>query len=945
MSSYFEEAKEAVEDAVDTVTDAVDSAVDAVTDAAGDVVDFAIDAVGEVVSWFVDVPEVPDVEDSARGALINKESSVAPLPVVYGERRMGGVRIFTESSGSDNKFLYICLAICEGEVESITDININDQPLSGSEYEEYVTFETKTGSDDQSVSDVLLDAPSWESTDRLRGVAYVAAKLEFNQDVFSSIPSITALVKGKKVFDPRTESTAWSNNPALALRDYLTNNRYGKGLDADLIDDDSFKSAADSCEVQVETVEGSGEFVDKFDINAVINTDQTLFNNVSQILGTMQGLMPYQNGQYRLIIEDDYDSTFDFTVDNIIEGINFSGPNKSRRYNRVVAKWINPNANWQGDSVTWPAADSDEAAQFLAEDNGVVLEKQIDLATVTNFYQARNIAKTLCLASRRNGISITFEATSEAMEVAVGDVVTITHPTPGWDGKKFRITRMTLNFDGTVSVAASEHTGSVYPWVNDQEEPPQGDSLLPNPLFVAAPSVTVSDELQAFNEEAITVLLVDVGTGDAFQERFEVQARKEGESEFINMGQAGGNRFELVNVEDNAVYTVRARVVNSLGVRSSFTTVEHQVVGKTAPPSDVTGLTGNLIGNQYLLTWNPVPDLDLSHYRVRFASDEGDINYQNAVSLVPKVARPATSALVPARSGTYFVRAVDKLGLASQNATSIRLDTNIEKLENLNVVETINEHPDFPGEFEDVVEIDEDDRLVINTRINFDSAPGVFDEAEGLFDAGDGNVDAEGFYYFGNSTDLGAVYISRVTAKMKMVRLDYVGLFDSAPGLFDNRSGFFDGDPEAFDDVDAELQIRTTKDNPNDSPTFSEWQPFVVGDYLARAMEYRVKLRTNEDQATPAVSELSVSVDMPDRFDRGFDISSGAGPKSIAFETPFKEIPSIGIGAQDLQTGDFYEITNKSRSGFTITFKDSSGTAVSRTFDYTAAGYGKEVTT
>jgi len=933
FSNPFDKFKEAAEDVRD-----------AVVDFASEVVDLVVDAVGEVVSWFVDVPDVPNIEDQARGALVNKNSNIDPLPIIYGTRRAGGVRVFVETSGTDNKFLYICIALCEGEVDDITDININDEPLIGSEYEDFVTWEPRLGTDDQSASDVLLEAPSWEDSDRLFGIAYIGVKLEFNQDAFSSIPNITALVRGKKVFDPRNGTTAWSSNPALALRDYLSNDRYGKGLSAALIDDDAFSAAADSCDEQVETVEGSGQFVDKFDINGLINTDQTIFDNVSKILGTMQGIMPYQNGQYRLTVEDDYASTFDFTIDNMVGGIDFSGPNKTQRYNRVIAKFVNPEANWQVDSVTWPPADSQETVDFLAEDNGAVLEKEIDLSSVTNFYQARNIAKTLCLASRRNGLSVSFKALSEAMECAVGDIVTITHPTPGWEGKEFRVTRLSLNFDGTVNVSAREHNASVYPWVNEVEEPESAQSNLPDPLSVLPPSITATDELRAFNEEAIAVLIVDVTTGDAFTERFEVQAKKEGETQFVNLGQAGGGRFELFNVEDGATYNIRARVINSLGVRSAFSLDDRQIVGKTATPSDVNGLTGNLIGNQLLLTWNAVPDLDLSHYRIRFASDNDGNTYQNSISLVPKVARPATSVIVPARNGTYFVKAIDKLGLASTNPDTIRLQSNIEQLENLNVVETIQEHPEFDGTFDDVVEIDEDDRLVLDTSLLFDAVNGQFDDADGLFDAGDGNVDAEGFYFFGNSTDLGSVYISRLTANLKTVRLDYVNLFDSAPGLFDNRPGLFDGDPNAFDDVDVELQIRTTEDDPAGTPTFSDWQPFVVGDYKARAMQYRARLSTTDDQATPAVSELTVTVDMPDRTERDFDVVSGAGDKAITFNTAFKETPAIGIGAQDLQTGDFYEITNKTRLGFTITFKNSSGTAVSRTFDYTAVGYGKEVT-
>jgi len=48
----------------------------------------------------------------------------------------------------------------------------------------------------------------------------------------------------------------------------------------------------------------------------------------------------------------------------------------------------------------------------------------------------------------------------------------------------------------------------------------------------------------------------------------------------------------------------------------------------------------------------------------------------------------------------------------------------------------------------------------------------------------------------------------------------------------------------------------------------------------------------------------------------------------------------LGIAAQNLQQGDFYEIPTKSRSGFTIRFKDLNGNVVSRVFDFTAAGYG-----
>jgi hypothetical protein len=82
---------------------------------------------------------------------------------------------------------------------------------------------------------------------------------------------------------------------------------------------------------------------------------------------------------------------------------------------------------------------------------------------------------------------------------------------------------------------------------------------------------------------------------------------------------------------------------------------------------------------------------------------------------------------------------------------------------------------------------------------------------------------------------------------------------------------------------------------------------------------------------------------MGERVESGEDVASGAGAKAITFTKAFQATPAIGIGAQNLQTGDFYELSSKSRTGFTITFKNSSGSAIDRTFDFVAKGAGREV--
>ena len=932
--------------AVSSVGRAIGGVVKSVVGVVQKAVSGVVNVIGDVISWFVPQPNVPDVADvgeESRGALVNKQSNVEPIPVIYGERRIGGTIVFVETSGSSNTYLYMCLVLCEGEVESIGNIYINDVLLqSGSTHFNYVSIDKKLGTDTQTSSTVLSEAPSWGETETLNGIAYLGIRLTYNADVFGGIPTITADVLGRKVYDPRNTTTAYSNNPALCLRDYLTNTRYGKGLDASTIDDVTFSAAANDCDVEVESYDG-GDTVKAFSCNAVILTSKPLFDNVKVFLSGMQGMMPYQNGQYRLFIEKDKASTFAFTTSNIIGGLQINGSSKSSKFNKVTAKFINPDASWQGDAVIWPDSESDEAAQYLTEDSNIELSTEINLTTITSYYQARNIAKTAVLASRLAGIRVELDATSEALNCVVGDIVTITHPTPAWNAKEFRVVRLLLNYDGTVSVSMVEHIAAVYPWVSDKVQPESAQSNLPDPFAALAPVLVVSDELRAYNEDVTSVLFARVTSGDSFATSFEVQSRLEGTTDWINISQAGGNLFEQTNVEDGRVYSVRARTINSIGVRSAWATVDHQVVGKTAPPSDVTNLNGNLLGGQYLLTWDAVPDLDLSYYRVRYASPDSGGEYENSVSLIPKVSRPATSVFVPARNGTYFVKAVDKLGLASLTPATIVLDSNISNVEALNVVETINEAPNFDGTFDDTVELDDDDALVLNTSLLFDAVTGDFDDAQGLFDGGSGNVDASGYYYFDNDIDLGGVYVSRCTALIKHTRLDYVALFDSAQGNFDARQGFFDGDVNAFDDTDVQIEARTTQDDPTGSPTWSAWQQFAVADLKAWGIEFRAKLSTTDEQATPKVTQLSVAVDMPDRVESGDDLSTTAAPYLVTFATPFKATPAIGIGAQNLGEGDWYEITSKSRTGFTIEFKQTGGSSVARTFDYVAKGYGKEI--
>ena len=104
------------------------------------------------------------------------------------------------------------------------------------------------------------------------------------------------------------------------------------------------------------------------------------------------------------------------------------------------------------------------------------------------------------------------------------------------------------------------------------------------------------------------------------------------------MGRATDNKYELVNVEDNVIYNVRARAITTLGTKSSYTSSDHLVIGKIAPPQDVQDFSVNIVGEEAHLTWTPVTDLDLSHYKIRHSKLTSGATYANSREIVPTVA-------------------------------------------------------------------------------------------------------------------------------------------------------------------------------------------------------------------------------------------------------------------------------------------------------------------
>ena len=670
-----------------------------------------------------DNPDFGDTEfdNFEKGILLNKQSNDATIPIVYGERLVGGTRVFIETSGTDNTHLYVCLVLCEGEINGITEIRVADKVVTftgamadntqrtvatsdSNFYKDstsHITIEPHFGTDGQSASSLLSELSSWGSNHKLSGVCYLALKFKWNQDIYSGIPRVQAKVQGKKVVtlaSNLSEQTAsFSTNPAFCLLDYLRNERYGKGIATTDIDLQSFYDASQLCVTQVTPFSGASQ-INIFDTNVVLDTSRKVIENVRDLLGACRGFLPFVGGKYNLIVETTGSASITLDEDDIIGGYNLASPDKNNKYNRVIVSYVNPDRNFQVDQAQFPPIDdsslpsADQHSTMKTADGGFLLEGRFDFPTITNTYQAEEMAEII-LRRSREALALDITVGFNAYELAIGDIVNITHSSLGFSSKAFRVMNMTFNEDFTVKLMLVEHQDSHYTYASKTQVSSTPSTNLPSPFTIQPPaSVTLTDEMIEYADGVVlTRLNIVIGASpDSFVQYYQVEAKKTSESNFKIISSGTELRHEFLNVIDGENYSVRVKAINAFGVSSTFTSSTHTVVGATDTPADVTDLSVSMVGsNQLELTWTPVADLDISWYEIRFQDVTSGATWNESTPIAKVVRRKSNAVTLNAKVGSYCIKAVDKLGNSSAEASIV--STNVSSLASFTNIFTLNE--------------------------------------------------------------------------------------------------------------------------------------------------------------------------------------------------------------------------------------------------------------
>jgi hypothetical protein len=797
-----------------------------------------------------------------------------------------------------------------------------------------------------------------------------------------------------------TFDIAWTNNPAWIFYDLVTNSRYGLGefVSEDQVDKWGLYTIAQYCDTMVE--DGFGSIEPRFTCNLYLQTQEEAYNVVANLASIFRALAFWGGGEIKVSQDSPREPEQLFNRSNVIDGrFAYAGSGANVRHTVVLVSWNDPQDAYR-QKVEY--IDDEEAIQrYGIIQTGIVAlgcTSRGQAARVGRWliYSEQNETETITFragldsvyvspgsvistqdpnraGSRMGGrlLSGTIDTLTldSEIEILEGTLIKVVLPDGTIEERAASnlvgTTTAELTFSLPFSVAPERY--AIWMASNDNLEPEQWRVVSISEIDKTQFEITAlsyrPDKYDAIEQDLILEPLPTSGIDSGQPETptnlnvmeslylvgisvigvaatvswdsvenaayYSLVYQTENENP-VTIDNIRANTYDIKPISEGQItFTVFA--VNILGRRSQGNTISIQINGKTSPPADVQDLRVAPLGSVGLFTWQPSIDLDVivgGRVRFRYSPDTSS-TWEFAFDLAGTPAGSATTTTFPLQAGIYLAKFEDGSGNQSVNATSIITDA--ANIIALNFVDLLQGEPDWTGEKVNTQFYSDLNGLLLSSTDLWDSLE-LMDSDE-LMDFGAG-ISLSGTYDLG-SIDLGSVKTSRINSVLQARGFDLQDLWDSAE-LIDSVQ-LVDGD--VVSDVSAEIFMRSTMDDPAGSPVWSAWAESVLSDVTARAFEFELRLSSDSEYHNVLVTSAIAQVDMPDLIQSGDDLTSGLTTYSVVFDQEFQILPAVGVTAQDMETGDYYTITNKTQQGFDIDFFDSNNLRVSRIFDYIAKAY------
>ena len=801
------------------------------------------------------------------------------------------------------------------------------------------------------------------------------------------------------IFNGVMGAATYTNCPSMCLLDLLTNTRYGLGnhiTDSNL-DLFSFVAASKFANEEVDDGTGSGAKEARFSCNVNIQSPKEAFAAINELAGVMRCMPIWSAGGITISQDKPTTASYLFNLANVGEGgFNYSGSSLKTRHTVISVSYFNMDSK----EVDFEVVEDDTAISKFG-----AIVKQVKAFACTSRNQAARLGRAILFAEQNESETITFSTSLDSgIVVRPGSVIEVNDPVRAGARRGGRIvaastTSITIDAvtetnipalgdnptisvilsDGTVETksitdingavltvnafSSAPNTNSPYVissttlqtqlfrviQVEEQDEvnyvitaltyvegkynfiengvalPTRNISLLNAP--VPSPSnLTVTEKTIVINNIARSKLIIDWQPVQGVTQ-YLVNYKFENNNYVSQI--VFSSDFELLDTKKGE-YTIEVFSYNlSLQLSTNFTTTTFIAKGKTALPEDVSDLTIEPINEQFVrLKFKQAVAIDVLHggrVYVRHTNQiGGSASFQSAQDIVEAVAGNSTDVICAALPGTYLLKFQDDGGRFSVNPASVSLSI-------VDILDSI------------VVKNDRED--TDSTPFNGTKSNVVFDSNLGGLKLTDPTANNSGTYDFVETLDLGGIFSLTLKRHFQGVGF-YVGdQFDNRTDLIDTWTDF---DGTVANDANAKIAVRTS----TDMSSYSSFNDFANGTFKGRGFQFRITLNTADVAQNMSLQQAGYIASMPSRTEQSSVIASGAGAKAVTFTAPFfvgtsalgnlnNFLPSVNISPQNMTTGDYFELSSISGTGFTVHFKNSIDDSIDRNFTYSAVGFGK----
>jgi len=806
------------------------------------------------------------------------------------------------------------------------------------------------------------------------------------------------------IFNGVMGAATYTNCPAMCLLDLLTNTRYGLGnhiTDSNL-DLFSFVAASKFANEEVDDGTGSGAKEARFSCNVNIQSPKEAFAAINDLAGVMRCMPIWSAGGITISQDKPTSASYLFNLANVGEGgFNYSGSSLKTRHSVISVSYFNMDSKEVDFEVVEDATaiskfgtivkqvkafactSRNQAARLgrailFAEQNEsetITFTTSIDSGVVVRPGSVIEVNDPVRAGARRGGrvvsattTAITIDAESETTLPALNDNPTISivlsdgtieskiisditgavltvssafSSAPNVNApyvissttlqtQLFRVIQVEEQDDINYVITALTYVEGKYAFIEDNTPLSVRNISLLNAPVSPPSNLTVTEKTVVINNIARSKLIVDWQPVQGVTQ-YLVNYKFE-DNNYVSQVVFSSD-FELLDTK-KGTYTIEVFAYNlSLQLSTNAATTTFTAVGKTALPEDVTNLTIEPINEQFIrLRFKQATAIDVLHggrVYVRHTNQTGgSATFQASQDIIEAVAGNSSEVIVPSLAGTYLLKFQDDGGRFSENAASVTIS-------GVNIVDSIT------------VKTDRED--TDGTPYNGAKSNVTFDSTLGGLKLTDPSSNVSGTYDFVDTLDLGATFSLTLKRHFQGSGF-YVG--DEFDNRTDNIDTWTDFDGTVANDANAKIAVRTTTDNPSGSPTYTSFNDFANGVFNGRGFQFRITLETNDVAQNMNLQQAGYTATMPSRTEQSSVIASGAGAKAVTFTAPFfvgtsalgnlnSFLPSVNISPQNMATGDFFELSSISGTGFTVHFKNSSNASIDRNFTYSAVGFGK----